>query len=292
MAGIWWLASYPKSGNTWLRVVLASLLSGRPADFNAMPLMSLIATNRTWFDRAIGLESADLTVEQEINLRPRAYEIWAAEAGQPIYCKAHDAYLMTPAGEPLFPTAVTLGAVYIVRDPRAVAVSYANHLAETIDETIVRMDDRAPAASATPGRLPRHQRPRLGAWRDHVESWLRAPFPVHLVRYEDMHRDPNDAFGRVAAFLGLPRDGERIAAAVDAASFARLQEQERATGFIEKPRRAAAFFREGTVDGWRQSLLPEQATRIAAANGDTMLRCNYDTLLMPLPTERHSNSTA
>ncbi len=292
MAGIWWLASYPKSGNTWLRVVLASLSSGRPADFNSMPLMSLIATNRTWFDKAIGLESADLTIEQEFNLRPRAYEIWAAEAQQPLYCKAHDAYLMTPAGEPLFPTAVTLGAVYIVRDPRAVAVSYANHLAETIDETIVRMDDRAPAASATPGRLPRHQRPRLGAWRDHVESWLRAPFPVHLMRYEDMHRDPHDAFGRVAAFLGLPRDGEKISAAVDAASFARLQEQERATGFIEKPRRATAFFREGTVDGWRQSLLPEQAARIAAANGDTMRRCNYDTLLMPLPTERHSNSAA
>jgi aryl sulfotransferase len=292
VAGIWWLASYPKSGNTWLRVVLASLLSGRPADFNAMPLMSLIATNRTWFDKAIGLESADLIGEQEINLRPRAYEIWAAEAVQPLYCKAHDAYLMTPAGEPLFPTAVTRGAVYIVRDPRAVAVSYANHLAETIDETIVRMGDRAPAASATPGRLPRHQRPRLGAWRDHVESWLRAPFPVHLVRYEDMHRDPHGAFTAVAAFLGLPSDRERIAAAVDAASFARLQQQERATGFIEKPRRAAAFFREGTVDGWRQSLLPEQATRIAAANGDTMLRCNYDTLLMPLPAERHSNPAA
>ena len=51
--------------------------------------------------------------------------------------------VMTPAGEPLFPTAVTRGAVYIVRDPRAVAVSFANHLAETIDETIVRMDDPA-----------------------------------------------------------------------------------------------------------------------------------------------------
>lgn len=286
MAGIWWLASYPKSGNTWLRVALASLLSGRPADFNAMPLMSLIATNRAWFDKAIGLESADLTIEQEINLRPRAYEIWAAEAVQPLYCKAHDAYLMTSAGEPLFPTAVTLGAVYIVRDPRAVAVSFANHLAETIDETIVRMDNPASESSTSIGRLPRYLRPRLGPWRDHVESWLSAPFPVHLVRYEDMHRDPHNAFAAVAAFLGLPSDHELIATAVEAASFARLQEQERATGFIEKPRRAAAFFREGTVDGWRRSLLPEQAAYIAAAHGDVMRRCNYDTLLMPLPAER------
>jgi aryl sulfotransferase len=286
VAGIWWLASYPKSGNTWLRIVLASLLSGRPADFNAMPSMSLIATNRAWFDKAIGLESADLTGAQEINLRPRAYEIWAAEAEQPLYCKAHDAYRMTPAGEPLFPTAVTFGAVYIVRDPRAVAVSFANHLAESIDETIVRMDDPARAASTATRRLARHLRPRLGAWRDHVESWLGVPFPVHLVRYEDMHRDPHGAFTAVAAFLGLPCDGERVAAAVDAASFARLQEQERATGFVEKPIQAVSFFREGSADGWRRTLLPEQAARIVAANKAVMRRCNYDTLLMPLPAER------
>jgi hypothetical protein len=101
-----------------------------------------------------------------------------------------------------------------------------------------------------------------------------------------MHRDPHGAFTAVVAFLGLPCDRERITAAVDAASFARLQEQERATGFIEKPRRAAAFFREGTVDGWRRSLLPEQAAHIAAAHGNVMRRCNYDTLLMPLPAER------
>ena len=74
MAGIWWLASYPKSGNTWLRVALATLLSGRPADINAMPLVSLVANNRAMFDHALGIESADLTNEQETDLRPRVYE--------------------------------------------------------------------------------------------------------------------------------------------------------------------------------------------------------------------------
>jgi aryl sulfotransferase len=285
VAGIWWLASFPKSGNTWLRIALASLLSGRPADINAMPSVSLIASNRAFFDNALGIESADLTIEQVTNLRPRAYEIWTAEAERPIYCKTHDAYCMTPAGEPLFPTAVTLGAVYIVRDPRAVAVSLAHHGARTIDEAIARMDDPAATPSASTRRLHRQLPEIRGAWRDHVESWLSAPFPVHLLRYEDMHRDPHGAFTAVAAFLGLPCDRERIAAAVDAASFARLQAQERATGFIEKPIQAAAFFREGSIDGWRRALLPEQATHIATANDDIMRRCNYDTLLMPLPAE-------
>jgi aryl sulfotransferase len=286
VAGIWWLASYPKSGNTWLRIVLASLLTGRPVDINAMPSVGWIATNRDRFDNALGVESADLTIEQETNLRPRAYEILAAEAARPLYCKAHDAYHMTPAGEPLFPTAATLGAVYVVRDPRAVAVSFAKSVAKPIEEMIVRMDDPASASSTSAGRLPRQLRQHLGPWRDHVESWLGAPFPVHVLRYEDMHSDPDDAFTGVAAFLGLPTDREAIAAAVEAASFSRLQAQERAVGFIEKPRGAAAFFREGRVDGWRLALTPDQAARIAAAHGDVMRRCNYDTLLMPLTVER------
>jgi aryl sulfotransferase len=286
VAGIWWLASYPKSGNTWLRVALASLLSGRPADINAMPFVSVIANSRARFDTALGIESADLTVEQETNLRPRAYEIWAADAAQPLYCKTHDAYRPTPAGEPLFPTAVTLGAVGVVRDPRAVAVSLANHRATPIDDAILRMDDPEAGYTLRGSQLSPQLFQRSGRWRDHIDSWLGAPFPVHLVRYEDMHGDPHATFAAIAAFLGLPSDRERIAAAVEASSFARLQAQERATGFVEKPIQAAAFFREGRVDGWRQVLTAEQNARIVDANEPVMRRLGYDTALVPLTAER------
>jgi hypothetical protein len=292
VAAIWWLASYPKSGNTWLRIALASLLSGRPADINAMPFVSVIANNRARFDKALGIESADLTLEQEANLQPRAFELWAADAAQPLYCKTHDAHRMTPAGEPLFPTAVTLGAICVVRDPRAVAVSLANHLAESIDKAIARMEDPAAGSSTFTSRLSPQLFQRHGRWCDHIDSWLSAPFPVHLLRYEDMHSDPHAAFAAVATFLGLPSDCERIAAAVEAAAFPRLQAQERATGFVEKPMQAAAFFREGTVDGWRRTLLPEQAARIVAANEAVMRRLGYDTALAPLdePSARKTSS--
>jgi aryl sulfotransferase len=286
VAGIWWLASYPKSGNTWLRVALATLLSGRPADINTMPFVRVIANNRARFDTALGIESADLTAEQETNLRPRAYELWAADAAQPLYCKTHDTYRRTPAGEPLFPTAATLGAVYVVRDPRAVAVSLANHLAEPIDKAIARMEDPAAGLWASSPRLSTQLSQQYGNWRDHIDSWLGAPFPVHLLRYEDMHRDPQAAFAAVAAFLGLSSDRERVAAAVDAASFSRLQAQERAVGFVEKPIQAAAFFREGRVDGWRQVLTAEQNARIVEANEPVMRRLGYDTALAPLTAER------
>ena len=64
------------------------------------------------------------------------------------------------------------------------------------------------------------------------------------------------------------------------------QAQERETGFIERPRTASAFFREGTVDGWRRALTPDQAARIVASHGAVMRRLGYDVTLAPIGVER------
>jgi aryl sulfotransferase len=284
--GLWWLASYPKSGNTWLRALLSTLVSGKPADINRLSSLGGFAGSRSQFDNALGIDSAALSRDQEANLRPRVFEVLAAEAERPLYYKAHDAYYLTPAGEPLFPASATRGAVYVVRDPRAVAVSMAYHFAQPIDAAIAGMDNPEALYGGSTRRLSGHLRQRLLRWSNHVDSWLGAPFPVHVLRYEDMQADPNTALGAVAAFLGLPSDRVAIAAAVEAATFSRLQAQEREAGFIEKPRQAAAFFREGRVDGWRQALSPEQAARIVAAHGAVMRRCGYDPLLAPLTADR------
>jgi aryl sulfotransferase len=283
---IWWLASYPKSGNTWLRAWLCSLMSGRPAEINDLSRLGPFAGSRSHFDATLGITSVALSRDQEFNLRPRVFEVVGAEAKRLLYCKTHDAYQLTPAGEPLFPRTATAGAIYVVRDPRAVAVSMAHYMAEPLDTAIASMADRDAISGGSTKRLSNHLRQYLLRWSDHVESWLGAPFPVHLVRYEDMQADPLAAFGAIAAFVGLRSDGTTIAAAVAAASFLRLQAQEREFGFIEKPRRAAAFFREGRVDGWRDALTPEQAARIVAAHGAVMRRCNYDLSLMPRAATR------
>jgi aryl sulfotransferase len=283
MAGIFWLASYPKSGNTWLRAFIATLVTGEPADINKLGFRS--ASFRAPFDEALGLEAADLTLEQETNLRPRAYETWAAEAERFHYCGAHDAYYLTPAGEPLFPTGATRGAVYIVRDPRAVAVSLSHYTGCTIDTEIARMADPNATFSGSEDRLHQRLLQRLQTWSSHVQSWMKAPFPIHVVRYEDMHAAPHATLGAIARFLALPDDPQRIAFAVAATSFSRLQAQERASGFREKPHKAAAFFREGRVDGWRRELTKKQAARIVAVHGKVMQRLGYDLTLEPASAE-------
>jgi len=285
-AGIWWLASYPKSGNTWLRAIIATLVAGRPADINHMLFLGVNAGGRFPFDDALGIDSVGLSRDQETNLRPRAYEILAAEADRPLYCKTHDAYQLTPAGEPLFPGAATRGAVYVVRDPRAVAVSSAEFAGKSVDETIAVMDHPGATYGGWTTRLSHHLRQLLLRWDEHVESWLDAPFPVHLVRYEDILADPHAAIGALAAFLGLGCNSHTITMAVEATTFARLQAQEREAGFTEKPRQAAAFFREGKIDGWRRTLTREQAARIVASHGAVMRRLGYDVTLAPFTAER------
>lgn len=286
MGGIWWLASYPKSGNTWLRACIAALVSGEATDINKMTFLGGIASDRPAFDEALGIAAADLTLAQQTNLRPRAYEIWAAEATRPLYYKAHDCYHVTPSGEPLFPTKATRGAVYVVRDPRAVAVSLAHHTGRTIDAEIERMAAANAGFSSSIDRLEQQLHQHLGTWSDHMQSWLAAPFPVHVVRYEDMHAEPAAAFGAIARFLDLPDDPERIASAIAASSFSRLQAQERSSGFVEQSRNAAAFFREGRVDGWRDVLTPAQAARIVTDHGAVMRQWGYDLTIMPRTAER------
>ena len=286
MGGIFWLASYPKSGNTWLRAFIATIVSGESVDINRMGFLGGGASDRSAFDDALGIAAADLTLEQQTNLRPRVYEIRAAEAERPLYCKVHDCYHLTPVGEPLFPTGATRGAVYIVRDPRAVAISLAHHNGQTIDAEIARMADANAGFSISNDRLHQQLHQQLRSWSGHVQSWLAAPFPVHVVRYEDMRADPAATFGAIARFLDLPHDPEQVASAVAATSFSRLQEQERASGFVERPRHSVAFFREGRVDGWRDVLTPAQAARIVAAHGPVMRQWGYDPAIMPLTAER------
>src|SRR4030067_3581246 len=187
MTGFYWLASYPKSGNTWLRLFLASLdRGGIPIDINNKQFDTQVGALRLPFDQFLDIESTDLTVSEIISYLPRKYEIEAASANNPLLRKVHDAYLITPKGEPLFPPAVTLGVIYLARDPRDVAVSFALHLGKSIDQTITMMADPQAMLSSERQRQTTQFPQFLYSWSSHVKSWLAAPGIRRLVlRYED-----------------------------------------------------------------------------------------------------------
>ncbi|PPD20419.1 MAG: sulfotransferase [Methylobacter sp.] len=275
MNGFFWIASYPKSGNTWLRLFLESLAAGgKPVDINALSICGNAAV-RDAFDRILDMASADLTDDEITCARPRQYEIEARHAAAPQLRKVHDSWRMTPAGEALFPLALTQAAVYIVRDPRDVAVSLAHHMNQTIDQTITRMNNPLSIMEAARRRIPRQLPQFLGSWSQHVESWLDAPVKVLPVTYEAMLSEPTTTFGEIARFLGFETTSGALETAIKAVSFERLRASEEANGFVEKQPVTDCFFRRGIAGGWRDSLSSAQIARIETDHGPMMRRLGY-----------------
>ena len=277
MGRIVWLASYPKSGNTWFRIFLANFLrnSDRPLDINDLDHMPN-AAGRGLFDENLGVAAADLTRSEIEHLRPLLYEHMAAQCAQPLFLKVHDAFAHNASGQPLFPKQATGGVIYFMRNPLDLAVSFAHHLGADIATTVQRMNNPN-LGIALNNKLIIDQLPQvLSSWSGHVCSWLdESGLPVHVMRYEDMVLDPMATFGAAIRYAGLPDDAARLEKALAFSAFDQLQKQEREKGFRERTVFAQAFFRKGKVGDWRNALSPEEAACVVGGHRTVMRRFGY-----------------
>jgi aryl sulfotransferase len=273
-ARIGWLVSYPRSGNTWLRFMLGSLIAeGADVSINA-PGISTPVANREEFDALFAMDSGILTDEEIELVRPKMYGLLISRFQGPLILrKVHDRCRRNVAGERMFPPELSRGAVYIVRDPRDVAVSFAQFSGIPPDETIRRMGDPAQALPGLNGRVAQFPQP-LGTWSEHVRSWLdQSRMPVHLVRYEDMGASPVQRLTEVADFLGIPSGA--VDRAVAAARFEGLRAQEDESRFREFVGSGGRFFWQGRSGGWRSALSRAQAQRLEQDHGEVMSRLGY-----------------
>jgi len=274
-----WLASYPKSGNTWVRAMLAALDHGH-VDLDAGMRASTIASARGPLEWLTGLVSSELRHEEVCRLRPLIDAALGARMDPELHPvwhrKIHDGLFSGYGGASIVSPEATRAAIYVVRDPRDVAVSYAHHLGCDLATAVEHMAD--PVGGMARGRdrayaqLPQH----LGTWSDHVEGWLDHDlFPVALVRYEDLLEDPVLQLRRLVEILGREATPEALAAATDAASFEKLQLQETSSGFRERPSPERAFFRRGIAGAWHDELPADLAARIECDHARVMTRMGY-----------------
>lgn len=272
--GIYWLASYPKSGNTWFRIALANLLEEGPIHINQFST-GKIASSRDWVEDALGFDTTYLTHDELDKLRPDAYAWLGTTLTKPAYHKIHDAYTLID-GEPLLPKTGCLGALYFVRNPLDVAISYAHHASKSIDDIILEMSLPEAAFCKHTFRFNTQIRQKLLSWSLHVKSWIENPsIPVHRVRYEDMQRTPSETFMQAFRFLGLNPSTEALAKALEHADISKLQAQENEVGFREKPSRMQRFFRKGVVGDWQNVLTDAQISRIIQDHREMMEALGY-----------------
>ena len=273
MSGIIWLASYPKSGNTWMRAFIATYLENpdRPLRINDLPRYALGDSQVEHFERLSGKPLGDLSRPEVNQLRARVQEWFVESQREDIFVKTHN--MIAQVGKvPLISPRATAGAIYIVRNPLDVSTSLAHHFQISLDRAIEILCDRGAILPAADSTIEQY----VASWSRHAQTWLSAQgLVLHVVRYEDMRARPFKAFGAVVRFLDLPLDRPRLRKALRFTSFEELKKQESEERFVEGHKDGRAFFREGRVGAWRETLSSRQVARIVDAHGPLMERFGY-----------------
>lgn len=257
-----WLASYPKSGNTWMRGLLAQYFMppGQAPDINNLRRFTTADVRQDFFDAAAGGRFVARDVRHWLEVRAKALRLIAASKPGTHFVKTH-CQAVRFLGHHLIPPELTAGAICMIRNPFDLAPSFARHQSADIDTAIGRMMNPDTMMGTETGI-----RDAMGRWDDHVRGWTTAPgLPRHVVRYEDMLERPARAMRGVLDFLSVRPDAAKLARAIKATSFAALKKQEEKFGFRERPAGMRAFFAKGRAGVWREDLTPAQVGRIRAA---------------------------
>jgi hypothetical protein len=279
MGKVIWLASYPKSGNTWLRAFLHNLFRkpGEAYDINRLADFCTSESALGWYSEVAGGPVQGMSLAEIARLRPKVHRRLTQIFPDNVFAKTHNA-LVESQGVPTVTMEYSAGAIYVIRNPLDVAISFADHYGRSLDEAIEMMGRPGLAT----GMTDKHVQEVLGSWSENVESWTGRPSPaLHVMRYEDMLDRPLQSFGAVTRFLGLDPGEERLRRAVEQSSFEKLRQQEDAKGFIERSEASQRFFRAGRAGQWRTALSPAQVEAIATAHEASMRRFGY----LPLPAD-------
>ena len=242
------LVSYPRSGNTWTRFLLGNLISQKdPVTFSNIESR---------------IPEIYFNPDRELRALPR-----------PRMLKSHECF------QPQYPH-----VIYIVRDPRDVAISFYHHNVKARN-----IPDDYPMTSFVPRFIAGEFDRKFGSWRDNVLSWISVrgeSANFMLLRYEEMKRDTAGALLQVVEFLErcsfreIDTSPEALRKAVELSSPERmraLEKQEAGKWVLTKSTRSdKPFVRTAKAGGWKSQLAPESVEIIESAWGDLMKNLGYE----------------
>ena len=269
-----WLASYPKSGNTWVRSLLANYLfsDGEPVSINALSKWAVGEMSVDHYKDLLPKPANEMPAEAICQIRPEVHRRLSDLSEGAIIVKTHNRFGVV-CGTPTITPEATRAAIYIVRSPLDVVVSFADFYGLSLDVAISRTASPDLVLPADDYQV--HQ--FLGSWSSNVASWMRATgIPVLMVRYEALLADTPDVFRNVLEFLNIDIDEDKMASAIEFSSFKSLKSQEQQEGFVEaSPVTDSGFFRSGTSGGWREALNDEQAGKVIRHHQAMMRKLRY-----------------
>ena len=279
-----WIASYPKSGNTWVRSLLSTYLYSKDGNFNFGLLKKILKFPSKKYLKYFTNDFSDIK-------KVSGYWISAQERialqseNKSIFLKTHSA-LCTLEKNPFTNKKNTQAVIYIVRDPRNVITSIGNHFSMNIEESYnfiinkskILTDDKWGGDNFGISEV-------LGSWSEHYKSWKNIKFaPILNIKYEDLINDTKKSLIEIINFLqkftDIKIDSKKILKTVESCNFENLRKMEKNEGFIEaayseKPNKKVDFFHLGKKNNWKNLLNQEMEKKIREAFHDEMKELNY-----------------
>jgi hypothetical protein len=244
------VVSYPRSGNTWTRFLIANLV---------------------YPEKNVGFINIEKLIPDTSSQSNRALK----STPRPRIIKTHEYF------DHRYPK-----VIYIVRDPRDVALSYYD-----FQRKYRQIDDAYPleryVEDFVQGRLISID---WGTWAENVSSWIYTRGKSKnflLLRYEDMMKDTMRELTRIAQFFGIVPEPARLQEVIDRSSADRMRELEKLEAdrwvATKNRRKDIPFIRVAKAGGWRTSLPVKSVEQIENAWGDLMTALGYEPVTVQVP---------
>ena len=280
MKKIIWISSYPKSGNTWMRFLISNYFFNNTNEFNfqiadntilmfpQLSLMKKIVDKKTLIENPFNITKYWLDLQKQVSI----------DGGNVVFFKNHNALISIEKND-FTNMDLTLAAIYIVRDPRDVVISYAHYKNESYDKVISDLCDKKLFYNISSiDNFPYIE--ILGSWSYHYKSWKfgMPDMPRVIIKYEDLLKDCIGQFNNTIDFLSKilnhKKDNNKIQFSVENSEFSLLQEGEKKFG-MKTNKGKDKFFRTGKAEQWKDLLSLNQIKKIEASCKQGMKELNY-----------------
>ena len=256
-----WLASYPKSGNTWVRSFLSAYFYSNDGIFNPKLLKNIKQYPSSFF------------FDKKIAKLNEIYKHWSQTQEKIIsnkkvtILKTHNC-LTSINSFPFTTPKYTIGVVYILRDPRNILTSLKNHYDLDYEESIKFMlnEKKYIYDNRTPENIDYSNFHFLGSWSNHYKSWINTNlFKKIIIKYEDLIKNPNEVFKDLSIFINTlaklnePINLQKLNNAIESTKFDNLKKIEKNNLFPENvftqdKKKKISFFNLGPENKWTHKL--------------------------------------
>ena len=254
-----WIASYPKSGNTWVRSFVTAYYFCENGIFDIDKLILIQDyPNKQFFKETVK--------KGEIHKHWESSQKNICSEKKVKFLKTHNS-LITAFGNKFTKPEYTLGVIHIIRDPRNIITSLKNHYDfETYERALKFMQDKNKVLEDYPHLKNYAKTNIINSWRINYQSWIfNKNFRRLTIRYEDMIENPQQTFEKLVVFINtLMRfkdkvDPKKLSNAIETTNFKSLQDIENQGKFTEnvyslKDNRKIKFFYQGPKNNWKKNL--------------------------------------